>query len=199
MTDELNPAENEELDSTLTPAEDSEDDDLKFLDELEPDSKESNESQDSEEALKVYNEELKKRGLNKNYKSWDDVAKSEKQRDIDFAKKGMEKAKEEPKKEEVLPSNLSERLLKVEQANSKYVIDDIKKDFPGQDPYEIWNKFEVYRKEADVRAENERNKQRIANPSGNSEGKQEVDAMSQKFMKNFPSSIEQAIKKYKKA
>jgi len=199
MTDELNPVENEELDSTLTHKEDSEDEDLKFLDELESEPDESKEDEGSDEALKIYNAELKKRGLNKNYKSWDDVAKSEKQRDIDFAKKGMEKANTVVKEVEVIPTNLSERLLKVEHPESQFVIDEIKKDNPGKDPYEIWNKSSYYQKEAEFRATNERNKQRIANPSGNSEGKGEVDEMSQKFMKNFAPSVQKAIAKAKKA
>jgi hypothetical protein len=195
--EELNQQE-DELKDSLTPEEDLEDDDLDFLDE-EP-KKEPEESQEpdgSKKALDIYNAELKKRGLNKNYKSWDDVAKSEKQRDIDFAKKGMEKKEE--KKEEALPSNLSERLLRVEQPDSQFIIDEIKKDHPGRDPYEIWNSSEYYRKEAAVRAENERNKTRITNPSGNSEEQKKGDEMSQKFMKNFPPSVQKAMDKMKKA
>jgi len=184
---------------------DTDDDDLKFLD--EEDFKEEPTVSDNEEqsgSIEAFNAEMKKRGLNYNFKSWDDVAKSQKQRDIDFAKKGVEKAKDEPKKEEV-NSNPSDRLLikelqlKIDAPESQYVIDEIKKEHPGQDPYEIWNASEYYKKEASIRAENERNKQRIANPSGNSEGKQEEDGMSQKFMKNFPPGFEQAMKKMKKA
>jgi hypothetical protein len=195
--EELNQQE-DELKDSLTPNEDSEDDDLDFLDE-EP-KKEPEESQEpdgSQKALELLNTELKKRGLDKNYKSWDDVAKSEKQRDIDFAKKGMEQKKED-KKEDALPSNLSERLLRVEQPDSQFIIDEIKKDHPGKDPYEIWNGSEYYRKEAAVRAENERNKTRITNPSGNSEEQKKVDEMSQKFMKNFPPSVQKAMDKMKK-
>jgi hypothetical protein len=195
--EELNQQE-DELKDSLTPEEDLEDDDLDFLDE-EP-KKEPEESQEpdgSQKALELLNTELKKRGLDKNYKSWDDVAKSEKQRDIDFAKKGMEQKKED-KKEDALPSNLSERLLRVEQPDSQFIIDEIKKDHPGKDPYEIWNGSEYYRKEAAVRAENERNKTRITNPSGNSEEQKKVDEMSQKFMKNFPPSVQKAMDKMKK-
>ena len=201
--DELNPKEDEVLDP-LNPKEDSEDEDLKFLDELEEEPDESKEPEGSKEALEIFNEELKRRGLNKNYKSWDDVAKSEKQRDIAFAKKGMEEPKKEPKKEE-LSSNPSDRLLiselqlKIDNPDSKYIIDDIKKEHPGKDPYEIWNSSEYYKKEAAIRAENERNKERIANPSNNSEGKPKEDAMSKKFMKNFPPGFDQAIKKIQKA
>ena len=201
MTEELNPTGDEALNSS-NPAGDSEDEDLDFLDEIENEPDESQEPEGSEKALKVFNEELKKRGLNKNYKSWDDVAKSEKQRDIAFAKKGMEEPKKELKKEE-LSSNPSERLLiselqlKIDSPDSKYILDDIKKEHPGKDPYEIWNSSEYYKKEAAIRAENERNKERIANPSNNSEGKPEEDGMSKKFMKNFPPGFEQAMKKMK--
>ena len=197
MEKELNLDENEE---SLTPKEDSSDDDLNFLEELEKEPEESKEP-DGSDALKAYNAEMQKRGLNKNYKSWDDVAKSEKQRDIDFAKKGMEEAKPkvEPQNEvvvEKLPLNISERLLKVEQPDSQFVIDDIKKEFPDKDPYDIWNKFESYRKEAAIRSENERNKSRIANPSGNTEGKSEVDEVEQKFINNLPERFK--LKKSKK-
>jgi len=191
----LNPTEDLELDSKLTPEEDS-DEDLKFLDELDEEPEDSEEEPDgSEKALEQFNTELKKRGLNKNYKSWDDVAKSEKQRDIDFAKKGMDKKEEViEKKEEVvekLPSNLSERLLRVEKPESAFILDEIKKDHPGKDVLEVYESSEYYQKEALVRAENERNKQRIANPSGNTEGQPEVDETEQKFMNNLPN-------KYKK-
>lgn len=203
MTDELNPTGDEIREDELNQEGDSEDEDLKFLDtELENEPEESKEPDGSKEALDIYNAELKKRGLNKNYKSWDDVAKSEKQRDIDFAKKGVEKQKEEPKEE--VTSNpdrllIKELQLKLDAPESKYVIDEIKKEHPGKDPYEIWNSSEYYKREAAIRAENERNKQRIANPSGNSEGQQKEDEMSKKFMKNFPPSVQKAMDRMKKA
>ena len=200
MTEELNP-QDDSLESELNPKEDSEgDDDLQFLDELESEPEEPKEPQGSDESLNVLNEELKKRGLNKNYKSWDDVAKSEKQRDIDFAKKGMEKVEPVIEKKEVetekVPINLSERLLLVEKPDSQFVMDDIKKEFPDKDPYEIWNKFESYRREAAIRAENERNKSRIANPSGGTEGAPDVDPVEQKFIENLPKGFQ--LKKSKK-
>jgi len=199
--EELNQQE-DELKDSLTPNEDSEDDDLDFLDE-EP-KKEPEESQEpdgSQKALELLNTELKKRGLDKNYKSWDDVAKSEKQRDIDFAKKGMEKQNEKLKEEVISnPDSLliKELQLKIDAPESKFVIDEIKKEHPGKDPYEIWNSSEYYKREAAVRAENERNKTRITNPSGNSEEQKKVDEMSQKFMKNFPPSVQKAMDKMKK-
>lgn len=188
----------DEKDETLNQNEDS-DEDLDFLDESEEESEEK--TDDSGDPLNILNEELRKRGLNKNYKSWDDVAKSEKQRDIDFAKKGME----EKKKEETPVSNLSDNLLikelqlKLDEPDSKYVIDDIKTEHPNKDPYEIWKSSEYYKKEAAIRAENERNKLRVQNPSGNSEENKKQNEMSEKFKKNYPPSVQKAIERQKKA
>jgi hypothetical protein len=191
--EDLNPKEDEVIDPS-NPEGESENEDLEFLDEdFEDETEEPKKPADSDDALAVYNEELKKRGLNKNYKSWDDVATHEKAIDTHFAKKGMDKVIE-PKKEDapvVLNPQMSERLLKLEEPDSKFVIDEIKKNHPDADPYEVWNSSEYYKKEASARAETERNKQRIANPAGNTEGQPEVDEIEQKFINNLPS-------KYKK-
>jgi len=183
MTD-LNQDEDIEKDEPL----EGESDDLNFLDE-EKETQKPLEEQDAT-ALEIFNKKV-----GKSYKSWDDVSKSEKQRDIDFAKKGNEK----PLVEKPMSSEISERLLRVEQPESKFMIDEIKKDHPGEDPYKYWNSSEYYRKEAKARAEAEENKKRIANPSGNSEGQPVKDPMSQKFMKNFPPAIEKAMKRMAKS
>jgi hypothetical protein len=87
-------------------------------------------------------------------------------------------------------------LLKVEQPDSQFVIDEIKKEFPDKDPYEVWNSSEYFKKEAAIRAENERNKSRIANPSGGTEGAPDVDPVEQKFIENLPKGFQ--LKKSKK-
>ena len=180
---DLNPNEDIEKDETL----EGESDDLNFLDEEKEETQKPQEEQDAT-ALEIFNKKV-----GKSYKSWEDVSKSEKQRDIDFAKKGIEKTVEKP-----MSSEISERLLRVEQPESKFMIDEIKKDHPGEDPYKYWNSSEYYRKEAKARAEAEENKKRIANPSGNSDGQPARDPMSQKFMRNFPPAIEKAMKKMAK-
>jgi hypothetical protein len=178
---------NQEEDIKDETSEGESDEDLSFLDEEEKESPKDAQPQKGEQdasALEIFNKKV-----GKNYKSWEDVAKSEKQRDIEFAQKGKEKP------EKVVDVNLSERLLRVEKPESQFVIDEIKKDNPGQDPYEIWNKSEYYQKESLVRAEKERNKERISNPSGNPEGQPKKDPMSEKFKKNFPPGVEAAMKK----
>lgn len=180
--------------------EESEEEDLEFLDEDFEESDEEPEKSDEEEdkpdnSLEAYNAEMKKRGLNYNFKSWDDVAKTNKSLQDAIAKKGMEEKKEEviveaPKETVVTPvttvPNISERLLKVEQPESVFVLEDIKRDHPGKDVYDVWNSSEYYKREALVRAETERNKTRISNPSGGSEEKPEVDEVEQKFVNNLP-------------
>lgn len=161
------------------------DEDLSFLDEEKKKVKTPKPEEQDATALEIFNKKV-----GKNYKSWEDVAKSEKQRDIDFAQKGKQVAPQ-------LDINLSERLLRVEKPESQYIIEEIKKDHPGKDPYEIWEKSEYYRKEAKIRAEKEENKKRIGNPSGNPEGQPQEDPMSKKFMKNFPPGVEAAIKRMK--
>lgn len=197
----LNPEGDEPKDPLNQEEEESGDDDLELdfeesedepLDEEEPKDKPVVKADD---ALAAYNAEMKARGLNYNFKSWDDVYKSNKNAQDIISKKGMSEKKDEVvtpvEKVEVVPTNMSERLLKVEQPESRFVIDDIKKDHPGKDVYEVWEKSEYYRKEAQARAEAEKAKLRIAAPSGGAEGQPEVDAVEQKFISNLPA-------KYKK-
>lgn len=200
----LNPEGDEIVKDQLNPEEEeSEEEDLEFLDEDFEESDEEPEKSDEEEdkpdeaidSLAAYNAEMKKRGLNYNFKSWDDVYKSNKAAADAISKKGMEEKKEEvvveaPKETVVTPvttvPNISERLLKVEQPESVFVLEDIKRDHPGKDVYDVWNSSEYYKREALVRAETERNKTRISTPSGGSEEKPEVDEVEQKFVNNLP-------------
>lgn len=195
----LNPEGDEIVIDPLNPEEEeSEEEDLEFLDEdfeesdEEPEKSDEEEDKPIEDSLEAYNAEMKKRGLNYNFKSWDDVYKSNKAAADAISKKGMEEKKEEviveaPKETPVVTvPNISERLLKVEQPESVFVLDDIKRDHPGKDVYEVWDSSEYYKKEALVRAETERNKTRISTPSGGSEEKPEVDEVEQKFVNNLP-------------
>lgn len=195
----LNP-EGDEPKKPLNPEEEeSEDEDLEFDEE---DFEESDEDE-PDVALEAYNAEMQKRGLKSNYKSWDDVAKSAKQRAIKFAKKGMEeKNNEQPVKPEETPVtptpptpvvnqpvpsyNMAEELLVMKHPEAALILDDIKKDHPGKDVYEVWKSSTFYQNEAAARAETEKAKQRISNPSGGTEGAPEEDEDSKKFMKNLP-------------
>lgn len=192
--EELNPKE-EEPKQPLTPEEDSEDEDLKFLDEdFEEEPEESEKPKGEEEpdgsktALNILNAELKKKGLNKNFKSWDGVAKSMKQMDIAFAQKGMEEKQEEKivQEPQVQKQFIPSKVIELAYPELKYIKDEIIKEHPGKNVLEVYEASAYYQKEALVRAENERNKERIANPSGNTEGKPEVDETEQKFLNNLP-------------
>lgn len=198
--DELNP-DGEENKVPLNQEEDESGDVDLELDDLDEEDDQPN-GGGSDDAISVYNAEMQKRGLNYNYKSWDDVAKSAKQQAAEFAKKGMEQnkndeTKDEPKDDKPAakapeqpvvqaPSNISERLLRVEEPASKFVIEDIKKSHPGRDVYEVWNESEYYKKEAQARAEAEQAKNRVNKPSNGGEPDPQSDQMSKKFMKNLP-------------
>jgi hypothetical protein len=212
MSNELNPNGDEIVKIPLNQDEDSEDEDLEFLSGIPNAKPEDSEDEAGKASLEAYNAEMRKRGFNYNFKSWDDVAKSNKQAAIAFAKNGMENQPVDPtvtpKPEDVtpvapvapvapapeqVPSNLSERLLKVEHPESVFIIDEIKRDHPGKDPLTVYETSSYYQKEAVVRAETERNKQRISNPSGNTEGQPEVNETEDKFIGNLPASF--AVKK----
>lgn len=200
----LNLEEDESVIDQLNPKEEeSEDEDLEFRDEDFEESEEEPEKSGEDKpdaSLDAYNAEMKKRGLNYNFKSWDDVYKTNKSLQDAISKKGMEEKKDETvvthvveKKEEVVtaPSNMSERLLRLEQPESVFVLDDIKKEHPNKDVYEVWNSSEYYKREATARSETEKAKTRIANPAGGADGKPEVDETEQKFINSLPT-------KYKK-
>lgn len=176
MTDS-NPEKGElDLKDDLNPEgdEDIKDEDLDFLDE----------DQDEEKtALDIFNKKVGKK-----YKSWDDVAKSERQRDKEFAQKPQPK-----KPENVVPQNYktSERLLTIKHPESEYILDRIKKEHPNEDPFDVWENSEFYRNEASALAEKKRSEERISNPTG-ADGGEEDDfekKMSKKFMRNFPPGV----------
>lgn len=191
----LNQQEEESLDGK---------DGLELLSFEEPDGQNADQGKPDEAkskaALEAYNAEMKARGLNYNFKSWDDVYKSNKTAQDIISKKGMENNQPTtpvvtpenqpnpttPPTPVVQPANMSERLLRVEHPDAVHVLEDIKRDHPGKDVYEIWEKSQFYQKEAKVRAEAEAAKLRVSHPSGGGEGVPETDQMSEKFMKNLP-------------
>lgn len=156
MTKELN-REVEDQESNQPEGDSEEVEDL-FADEQNSDDsgKSSSLSDDplSDGALEAYNEKVGKK-----YKSWEDVAKSEKQRDKDFAQKGKEKEKIQ---ESESPSEFKypERLLKLENENSQYVLNEIREiaKKTNTDPLDVWEKYSWIRNEADVRAEEAKGK-----------------------------------------
>lgn len=211
MDKELNPTKGEsELDEDLNlDEEDSEDEELDFDEDLDEDDEEESEEKSDDEAseedvkkaLQILNKEMQKRGLNKNYTNFEDVVTSEKAKDDAFSQKKvpMDKEKEEgqegqgqdggqaPKTEQqqtVSPA-VTERLLKLEHPESAYILDEIKRDHPGKDVLDIYESSSYYKKEAAVRAEAEKAKSRISNPSGGVEGSKErtlIDKIEAEFM-----------------
>lgn len=107
--------------------------------------------------------------------------------DKDYAQKKVAKVVEAPQTDKpVTDVTMSERLLKLEQPASKFVIDEIKRDHPGKDPYAVWEQSEYYRNEASTREAKENAKKRVGNPSGrvgdDGEGKTEAEKIEDKFM-----------------
>jgi hypothetical protein len=108
--------------------------------------------------------------------------------DKDYAQKKVTNVVEKPQTDKPVTANvtMSERLLKLEQPASKFVIDEIKRDHPGKDPYAVWEQSEYYRNEASIREAKENAKKRVGNPSdrvGDDGGeKTEAEKMEDKFM-----------------
>lgn len=182
---ELNPKEGEQdpQDPNLNPQgdEDIKDEDLDYADDLEQELE--------KDALEIFNKKV-----GKNYKSWEDVAKSENQRDIEFAQRPPKKDDPKPQTEES-DFTVSERLLKLENKELGSVMVDIiaeiKRDHPGKDPLKVWEASEFYKNEANARAEKKRAEERISNPTGvgGGEGDDEEKRMSKKFFRNYPPGI----------
>lgn len=111
---------------------------------------------------------------NKVFKTKEDLVKTLKQMDVDFAQGKVTPKKEEPKTE-VKPSqttdvSLSERLMLIEKPESKTVIEDIKRDHPGQDPYVVYNNSQFYQSEANVRFAKEEASKRMQTPGNQTDG-----------------------------
>jgi hypothetical protein len=161
-----------------------------FQDEELPNEDPQNEELTEEEkevALKVYNKASKK-----NYKSFDQLVEREKNMDKMFAQKKVIK-EEAPK--EVINLGLEERLLKVEQPLTQYVIEEMKQvaKTTGKSLEELWSDDSGYfqGKALAINAKKDATK-RVSVPSNNIdviEKDSAEKAMSKKFMKDFPAGI----------
>lgn len=152
---------------------DDEDSDEEDKDEEEDDSDEEGDDEEelddeaSKKSLAAYNKRV-----GKDYKSWDDVAKSEKERDKALADKGRQPKKEAGNSKPQTPvSATEERLLKLEDPSVVHVLDELKEDAKasGKSVLELWDKSSYYKKEAKARAEakaeEEKNKGNVSSPS----------------------------------
>ncbi len=114
---------------------------------------------ENELTIEAYNEKT-----GKQYKSWDDVAKSERERDIAFAQKGQGKEKEV---KQVTPSEtLEERILRLEKPELISVMDELKQDAKaaGKSILEL-AEVPYYQKKAQSISDSEKNMSKISKPS----------------------------------
>jgi len=174
-TDELNPGEEEEIEIPLNLDEEDE-----F--EVEEDEDEQPKALSDEEkeriALEVHN---KKTG--KNYKSWEDVAKSEKERDIAFAQNPPEKkpkvidaqpAQPATKVANTLDADVVEEVMNVrfpELAAAPETRQELKElaELRGESEFSVYKKSSYFQNKAKAESESsegdERNRSRISSPS----------------------------------
>lgn len=148
--------------------EEEEEDEDDYLDE---DEDEDEEKKKPGMSLEKYNELTGKK-----YKSWDDVAKAEKERDKQFAKAGQKK-----EKKEVAPQNqpgnedLEEIFLQTNEA-ARTVWDEVKEaaKTAQMSPIQMFKKSTYFQNEGKARAEAEKqrteNEKKINSPSGKLSG-----------------------------
>lgn len=130
-----------------------------------------------------------------------------------FSKKGIEaksQAKEEPSKV-AMPTGgdkYAEKLLKLENPNSQYVMDELKtiSKESGLGVLDAWDKFSWIRKEADSRAEEaeekDKTEKKIAKPSARISGKKgeavELSDADRALLSRKPGLMEKYQKEYNK-
>ena len=123
--------------------------------------------------------------------------------DTDYAQ-GKVKPQEQKEVKPTLSPDIDERLLKVEEPLSKHVIDEMKSisQKTGQTINQLWNDESGYFKgKAQAIEQKIINAKRVGIPSGGTEGEEEDSEekkMSQKFMKNFPPSIQKTLNRVSK-
>jgi hypothetical protein len=124
----------------------------------------------------------------RNYKTIDDWSKTNLERkkiaDKFYSEQGQREKKEEPKVEKqefVSNDKYAEKLLKLENPNSQFVMDELKQISKerGIDILEAWDKFTWIRKEAEARAEaeteTEKDGKKVSKPSSKITGKKSGD------------------------
>jgi hypothetical protein len=129
-----------------------------------------------------------------------------------FSKKGIEakQAKEEPKVE-AMPTGgdkYAEKLLKLENPNSQYVLDELNKisKESGLGILDAWDKFSWIRKEADARAEEadakEKTEKKISKPTSKISGRKgedvELSDSDRALLSRRPGLMEKYQKEYNK-
>jgi hypothetical protein len=118
----------------------------------------------SSDALAEYNKKV-----GKDYKSWDDVTKREKEVDKAFAR--GEHKKEEPKKTESINDEVVEELLLSKHPEAEHILDDLKETakLKGVSVLKLYRESKYYQGEAksisDAKKVEEENKSKIKSPS----------------------------------
>jgi len=113
--------------------------------------------------------------------------------DKDYAQKKVVPVEE--KTQTAIPSDIAERLLRVEEPLSRLVMDEMKKvsEKTGQSIEELWKDESGYFKgKAQALNEKLESEKRLSKPSNQIDGQEEDSEekkMSKKFMKNFPPGI----------
>lgn len=194
MTDNL-PQEEEVQETTPQPGSESDSAIEQELDELFSD---DNSDSEKEKFLEQINK-IEKR----NYKSIEDYVKTVKERQKAFSEQGRKKV-EEPKNQPVIGDRYAEKLLKLENPKSQYVMDELKQVAKerGIDILEAWDKFSWIRKEADSKAEEaeeqEKNGKKISKPtakiSGKSKGGGELSEADRALLSRRPGLMEKYLK-----
>lgn len=139
----------------------------------EDETKKSNptEGDDSEDALKLSNDALAEynKRVGKSYKSWDDVAKREKEADTAFAK--GEHKKVEPKKSSSINDEVVEELLLTKHPEAEHILDELKETAKttGKSVLKLYRESKYFQGEAkaidDAKKSEDEAKGKIKQPS----------------------------------
>lgn len=141
---------------------------------------------ENELTIEAYNEKT-----GKQYKSWDDVAKSERERDKAFAQKGQQQKKEV--KQDFPSSTLEERILKLEKPELASVLDELKADAQatGKSILEL-AEVPYYQKKAQSISESKDNMGKVSSPSGDIQHEKketDLEVISKKFSSRMPNGF----------
>lgn len=116
----------------------------------------------------------------RNYKTVEDYAKTVAERNKAFSDAGRKKKEEEDSARKAAElstpqstgDKYAERMLKIEEPNSSYVLDELKqiaKDLKT-DVFDAWEKTSWIRKEAEARADADKNRKKVSKPSNRTTG-----------------------------
>jgi hypothetical protein len=155
--DNLTPEE-DEADANLTPTENESEDALDDLLEEEEEAEQLN-----EEAEKIFLKKVNETAK-KNFQSVDQIVNSLKESDEKFREEGRKKKDEvvnQSKPKVGIPNDRDERLLKLENPNSIYVLEEMREEASKSkcSILDIWDRSHYFKLEAQIRSEAEKTKE----------------------------------------